>query len=506
MFASTMLIIWPFVAIVLFMSCSAPVALLATILGGYLILPTQYSLDLPGLPSLNKDTIPAFAALAITALMPSVRASASLPGWLPRGATAILLFVALFFGAVLTVMTNSDTLNYGPVRLPGLRPWDALSTLLTAFATLLPLVLGRRLLSHPDQQRQVLVALTIGGSAYAFLALFEVRMSPQLNNIVYGFFPHAWDQHIRGDGFRPIVFLSHGLWLSIFFSGATLAAFGMTRISNSRRLTFLVASFWLLFVLFLSKSLGALVIALALLPAVFLLRQRGQLIIAAALALMVLVYPMLRAADIIPVNSVVEWFATVSTDRAESLAFRVQNEDVLLDKARERPLFGWGGWGRNFVFNEFGEDLSIADGYWVLVIGQGGWMRYLAEFGLLCIPIVLAACRIQRYRLGPESSLLALVLTGNLIDLIPNATITPVTWIMAGALWGRLERGRIAANPAALTSAPDSRSFDHQQLRPPRQLDDSGQSPWQRERVRPRYARGTTRHNRKTNNPRGTGR
>ena len=27
----------------------------------------------------------------------------------------------------------------------------------------------------------------------------------------------------------------------------------------------------------------------------------------------------------------------------------------------QRPLFGWGGWGRSRVFNERGDDITIAD-------------------------------------------------------------------------------------------------------------------------------------------------
>ena len=42
----------------------------------------------------------------------------------------------------------------------------------------------------------------------------------------------------------------------------------------------------------------------------------------------------------------------INDERAQSLEFRLDNEDLLIAKAMHRPFFGWGGWGRNFVYDE----------------------------------------------------------------------------------------------------------------------------------------------------------
>ena len=52
--------------------------------------------------------------------------------------------------------------------------------------------------------------------------------------MVYGFFPHSWLQHVRGGGFRPIVFMNHGLVLGIFLSMAVVASAIMVRLSTRR--------------------------------------------------------------------------------------------------------------------------------------------------------------------------------------------------------------------------------------------------------------------------------
>ena len=138
-----------------------------------------------------------------------------------------------------------------------------------------------------------------------------------------------------------------------------------------------------------------------------------------------------------------------------SLDFRFRNEDVLLEHANEKPLFGWGGWGRNMVYDEKGRNISITDGKWVIIFGKDGWFGYLATFGLLTLPVMLLAIR-RRDDLTLASSALSVALVANLIDLIPNSGLTPLTWLMAGAIAGRLELGRVD-NTSSETEAAQSR-------------------------------------------------
>jgi hypothetical protein len=263
-------------------------------------------------------------------------------------------------------------------------------------------------------------------------------MSPQLNLMIYGFFPHDWQQHVRGDGFRPVVFLKHGLWLSLFLSGTVLASLGCLRISEDKRKLYAGATIWLLVVLVLTKSLGTLIVAVFFIPFVYFCKVRTQLLAAAIIAGCVLTYPVLRGAGFVPIETVLSLAENIDPQRASSLRTRLKNEDALLEKALQRPLFGWGGWGRSRIFNEKGQDVSISDGEWVITLGLGGWLRYLAQFGLLAAPLILLARRSGMLNLGLETSVLAIVLAGNLIDLIPNSGLTPITWLLAGALWGRL--------------------------------------------------------------------
>ena len=54
-------------------------------------------------------------------------------------------------------------------------------------------------------------------------------MSPQLSNMFYGFFPHSWQQHVREGHFRPIVFMQHGLMVSLWMAVSSVTAFWLWR-------------------------------------------------------------------------------------------------------------------------------------------------------------------------------------------------------------------------------------------------------------------------------------
>jgi hypothetical protein len=164
------------------------------------------------------------------------------------------------------------------------------------------------------------------------------------------------------------------------------------------------------------------------------------------LAVLSLLYPLLRIADVFPTATLVEASRLVSDDRATSLQFRFDQEQKLLERASERPLFGWGRYGRNRVYAEdwegIGGDVSVTDGRWIITFGQFGLFGFLAEFGLLALPILYAvfALNISKVRDDSFIAALALIVSVNIVDLLPNSSLSPWTWLVAGALLGRSER------------------------------------------------------------------
>ncbi|TPE49741.1 hypothetical protein [Amaricoccus solimangrovi] len=445
------LLLWPGVAFLLHRLLPPERAVIWSILGAYLVLPPVANIDLPLFPRLDKVSIPSAAAFLIP-LMLGYR----IPP-LPRGPLARLLALMFLLTPVASVLTNGDPIRFARGGLPGLRAHDTIGTIIAQMLALAPFLLGRRFLATAAGARELLVALVVAGLLYSLPMLFEVRMSPQLNIWIYGFFQHDFAQMMRGGGFRPIVFLYHGLWVAFLTFMTLTAAVALWR-SPPRPGTggrYLAASGLFAVLLVLCKSAAALVYAGAALPLARFAGARTRFLCAALLGLIAVSYPLLRGAELVPVDAIVARAEAVNAERAQSVAFRFANEESLLAHARERPWFGWGPWGRNQLYDVYsGEMTSVSDGRWIIVIGMFGWSGYLAEFGLLALPLVMLARRAlgQGGAAIPEhAGPLALILGFNMIDMLPNATLIPFTWLIAGALLGLAE---------ARETAPDARGAE----------------------------------------------
>jgi len=508
---------FPLVVLILFRRLPVPAALAWSVVGGYLMIPTRTGIDLPMLPVIDKDLLPALTAglcclafagaetgrrarrRALDGAMeragesgpegapaedgPPRRRGAAVARRQSRGGQVItILIVVMLVVPFFTVLTNANPLVYGPRFIQPLRLYDSFSAVLSAAVTLLPFVLARRYLATQEAHVALLRVLVIAGLGYSLLVFFEVVMSPQINQRLYGFFAHEFIQHIRGNGlWRPIVFLNHGLLVGIYYTMALLAALGLWRAARERGTLmrragagarggnttrngaggtgrWLLAALWLAVTLVASQNFGAAVIALVLGAVLLTFGLRGQMIVAACIAALVLVYPMARGSGLVPVDRVQAAVATINPGRAHSLQTRLDNEDRLLAHARVKPLFGWGAWGRSRVYDpETGADISVTDGAWVIVMGVSGWMGYLAWFGLLTLPTIGLALRARSLGLGAATAALALVQVANLIDLIPNASLTPLLWLIGGALAGRYERVSLASATANATAAEPAR-------------------------------------------------
>lgn len=266
-------------------------------------------------------------------------------------------------------------------------------------------------------------------------------MSPNLHKTLYGFYQQPFHTVIRLGGYRPMVFMTHGLALSLFLLGSLFGSIALSR-ANQRLLFGIPASLvaaYLAVVILLSRALSAVLYGLALVPAAAFLRPKARMLIATALASVVLLYPLIRLADWVPVEPAVDFFSGIDHDRGHSLAGRMEHEYELLERARERVIFGWGHYGRNRIFDpETGEDLSRTDGFWILQLGRRGIVGFVCVFGLLLFPIALAYLRIGRIR-SPSSrqllSGLALIILVHGIDLILNAFLYPFLFLLAGALY-----------------------------------------------------------------------
>lgn len=425
---------WPIIAIGIFAALGPARGLIWSTVVGYLFLPPNFGLDLPGLPNFDKEASVALAALLGCVLFKGKAEDTDQDKRLSghyRFATFLACLIVL--SPILTVATNRESLIGG--ILPGLGFRDLISMTSSSLILLVPFFLARRFLTTPAHHRELLLAVALGGFVYTFLILFEARMSPQLNQWVYGYFQHVWAQHIRGGGWRAIVFLNHGLAVGFFLFSALIATVVLFRLDGGkRRPQYILLAVWLLILIPISRNLGALIIALLLLPVALSYGRKVQIWCAMAIAVLFLSFPLTRQMDIFPIDQTLAIAERIDSSRASSFGHRVENEDAFLERALQKPVFGWGIWGRWRIYDEFGRDVSTSDGRWVSVLGERGWVGYLSLFGLLAWPMLSLGRAAKRRELHAPTVGLVLIMAGNLLYLIPNSTISPVAWLMVGAL------------------------------------------------------------------------
>lgn len=436
--ATAVLLLYVPFSILLFALMRLDRATSIAVLTAVLFLPEKLAFDPPLVPPMDKYSISISIAF-LAALLSKLKGG--------RKSSVLFAFATLWLiaGAIGTTYTNRDPLILAPsVVAPGLTSKDAITVISDlSFLLLLPFAVGRLVYRTPESVAELLKYIVGFAVFYSFFMLIEIRLSPQLHNWVYGYHQHAFSQTVRNEGFRPLVFMTHGLATARFMVTAILAAVGLDRAGQKVfNIKPRYIALFLLLVLVFSNSLGALVLVLLALPLMLIAPPRMIAWFASCVAVIVILFPILRTAGWIPVVELTEIFSEWKPERAASLKFRFDNEDILLDKWSLRRWFGWAGYSRGRVYDQWGKDISTTDGAWIIALSQGGWARFLGQFFLIVMPIWIARKHIVRFRMPHVRHLFAalvLITAVTALDLLPNGMFNYLGMLLAGALFGYSE-------------------------------------------------------------------
>ncbi|MDY7024277.1 MAG: O-antigen ligase domain-containing protein, partial [Cyanobacteriota bacterium] len=175
----------------------------------WLFLPQKVVFMFPGLPDYDRISATCYSILIATFIFDFKRFSSYKFGWLD---IPMLIWCICPF---ISSMTNQ------------LGAYDGIAGVLSRTMQFgVPFFLGRIYLNDLKGMRQLAIGVFIGGLVYAPLCLFESVMSPQLHRMVYGYHGiHEFVQSIRLGGFRPNVFMRHGLSVGMWMMAALLIAF-----------------------------------------------------------------------------------------------------------------------------------------------------------------------------------------------------------------------------------------------------------------------------------------
>jgi len=434
-FAYLILFVWPVVSIILYRKISIEAATFWIIVGGYMFLPQGAVLALPGLPSLDKDEVCAVSALIGYAFNKNTVFSMKGIG------VAKFIFAAIIINIFFTSFLNSEPI-YWPYPLNGMSFHDAISFTIQFLLTIIvPFFLGWKVFRTFDSQHMLFEFFVVAALFYSLLVLFEIRISPQLNTWVYGYYPSGFLQSIRGSSFRATVFMGHGLLVAIFLSVATICAVGLwkSRIRALHIFSPAVALLLLFMVLVLDDCWASIVYAIVAFFCIKFLSFKMQHSLSVVIVLISILYPMSYVLENSFQDKIIEVIYDLNPVRAQSLDFRFQNEKQLFERAQERILFGWGNWGRNRVY-KYGRDVTVTDGNWIILLGTLGLLGYLSHFLLLVVPVIKAHSISRKLNTRPEQTLLAmhaLLVSLLFVDQIPNSSLGPWTFLIFGSLLGR---------------------------------------------------------------------
>lgn len=439
-----LLAITPVLVVGLFAFLPPLKALFVSVLGGWMFLP-QAHMVVQGMPDYDKAVAVSVGVMLATAIFQMSR----IMSLRPRLAD---VFMLVYCTSGVTASVTND-----------LGLYDGGSTALRDIITVaLPYITGRLYLQKPGDLANLVVALVAAGLIYAPLCLLEVRLAPQLHKWVYGFTTNRFVHNMRYDGFRPTVFMHSGLAVGMFMSMATMLCAWVV-VTRYRRSVLGVPVVLLLPILLVTavlvKAIGAAILGLAGFCALLFDRQLRFPLAACAMMVAVPGYIVGRSTGVWhgePITTVAE---QLSPDRAQSFAYRLGNEDLLAEKALQRPLFGWGGWSRARVFDENGKDLAPTDGHWIILLGNRGIYGLTGYFGFLLLPPLVYLWRAGRpkgWRRSPEvaaSAGLAIVVILYACDCLPNAMYNPLWLMMAGGLANVAALKRAASAPARVAMA-----------------------------------------------------
>jgi len=433
--AQLALLIWLPIVLALFKFLPARKAVVFSFIISWLFLPQRVAYVFPGIPDYNRTSATCYSILLATFIFDSKRLNSFKFGWLD------IPMLVWCICPLISSMTNN------------LGPYDGISALLDRVMQYgIPYFLGRIYLNDLLGLRQLAMGIFVSGLVYAPLCLIESVISPQLHRLVYGYHGiHEFGQSVRLGGYRPNVFMIHGLSVGVWMMAALLVAIWLWQSK-------ILKSFWnvpmnlvvagLFITHLLVRSTGAYLYTfygiIILLTAKFLRISLPLMILISALSFYLYLgstgnFTGEKADQIISVATDI-----AGEERAQSLEFRFDNEELLVERGLERIVFGWGGWGRNRVF-EYGrlgdlEDISVTDSLWIIAYGVNGVVGLSAVFGSIFLPALAFAFRYPAStwltpKVGPAAVIVVITVLYAL-DCCLNNQFNPVFTLASGGIAG----------------------------------------------------------------------
>lgn len=399
-------------------------AVIAAFLAGWCFLPV-YGYEMPGVPPYDKQSATCVGILLAALAFDGARLFRFRPSLVD------LPMLAWCFAPLI-----SNTLGERGA-------YEGMSTSIKhIFAWGIPYFIGRLYITDLQGAKDLAMGLFIAGLVYVLPCLFEIKMSPQLHTMVYGFFPHGdFTMTQRGGGWRPTVFMHHGLAVGLFMCACAVVGVWIAKCKSTTSVfgaPALACAAILFLVAVLCKSTGAnvlMVIGLATLWVSVALRSRWPMW---GVVLFPVAYIALRTVGGWQAKELVELAALVSADRSGSLYWRLASETDCWNLMGSSSLFGFGYFKFAGLRLEGSETIVTPDGMWLIALVANGLFGVAAFYGSLLLPVIVFVRRVHpSYWAHPAvapAMAVATIVTMFAVDNLFNAMPNPVFVLSAGAM------------------------------------------------------------------------
>jgi hypothetical protein len=418
---------------------------------GWLFLP-QVSYPIPLLPAFTKLSAVCYSILLATVVYDTARLTCFKPGWLD---------VPMLIWCLCPIVSQIS--NGGSPITP---------TFNQIISWGLPYLVGRLYVGSLDGLRQLAIGIFAGGLAYIPFTLIEGVKGPILHQMVYGVSSFDdWTQALRAGGWRPVVFMQHGLMVAVWMMTAALMAVwfwqtGALKKFQGRNIKTL--AIMLIIAFFLCRSTGAYSLFVFALIVLFCAKRFRTSLPLLFIIGYIVFYLYISAAGQFSSKEVMGFITPIfGQDRAGSLKYRFDMEEILGEKARQRIIFGWGDSGGNRVYNQQGQDISVTDSLWIIAFGTYGTVGLVSLFSSLLLPVIVftlfkyPARTWSNPKVAPAASL-AVALTMYVFDCVLNAMTNPIFALIAGGISTLVLKAPESLKSKKTSSLPRRQSLVHQ--------------------------------------------
>jgi hypothetical protein len=375
------LIIWFPIVLYFFEKYPPRTAMIISFIGGTLFLPQRTTIALPFFPDYEGMNATCYVILIGIITKDAGRFSLLKPSWID------IPMVIWCLCPYQSSVTNDLGAYDGIVStLDQIMMWGC------------PYILGRIYLNKLDGFRELAINIVKGGLLYVPLCWYEGVMSPQLHLQIYGIYAHSSgiSQAYRLGGWRPNVFMQHGLKVALFMMTVALVVLWLQQAKVTKKI-------W-------NQPLNILVLVLT--ATFFWCRSTGTYAYFAtgvailfsakffrtSLLLLMLIFEQAnllytKVEGTFDAEAALEKMRKYAEeDRVGSMEFRYKMEEILGEKAREKPLYGWGGYDRNNIYEETydGEmkKITVTDSSWIIHFGIRGYVGVYSWAASILLPVL----------------------------------------------------------------------------------------------------------------------